>query len=66
MLILTREKNETILFPVGDDVVEVMVVDFRSNRVRLGIKAPEHIPVHRREVWEAIQRGESPKGKGAA
>jgi carbon storage regulator len=40
---------------IGDDV-EVTVVDIRGDKVRLGITAPNHIPVHRKEVYEAIQR----------
>jgi carbon storage regulator len=40
---------------VGKDVT-VIVVDIRGDRVRLGIEAPGEIPVHRREVFEAIQR----------
>jgi carbon storage regulator len=40
---------------IGDDVV-VTIVDIRGDKVRLGIDAPQDIPVHRREVYEAIQR----------
>ena len=40
---------------VGEDV-EVMIVDVRGDKVRLGITAPRSIPVHRKEVYEAIQR----------
>ena len=53
MLVLSRQKNESIM--VGDNV-EVVIVDVRGNRVRLGISAPKHIPVHRREIYEAIHR----------
>jgi carbon storage regulator len=40
---------------IGDDVV-VTIVDIRGDKVRLGIDAPQSIPVHRQEVYEAIQR----------
>lgn len=53
MLVLSRQRDETIM--IGDDV-EITVVDIRGDKVRLGITAPTHIPVHRKEVYEAIQR----------
>jgi carbon storage regulator len=53
MLVLSRQKDETIM--IGDDI-EITVVDIRGDKVRLGITAPPHIPVHRKEVYEAIQR----------
>ena len=40
---------------IGDEV-EVTIVDVRGDKVRLGITAPKSIPVHRKEVYEAIQR----------
>ena len=40
---------------VGDDV-EITIVDVRGDKVRLGITAPRSISVHRKEVYEAIQR----------
>jgi carbon storage regulator len=39
------------------DGIEVKVVDVQPDRVRLGITAPRHVPVHRKEVYLAIQRG---------
>ncbi|MEE2781483.1 MAG: carbon storage regulator CsrA [Planctomycetota bacterium] len=53
MLVLSRQRDESIM--IGDDVV-VTIVDVRGDRVRLGIEAPSEIPVHRREVYEAIHR----------
>jgi len=53
MLVLSRQRDESIM--IGDDVV-VTIVDIRGDKVRLGIDAPGEIPVHRREVYEAIQR----------
>ena len=53
MLVLSRQKDESII--IGDDV-EVIIVDVRGDKVRLGINAPREISVHRKEVYEAIQR----------
>lgn len=53
MLVLSRQRDESII--IGDNVV-VTVVDVRGDKVRLGIEAPVEISVHRREVYEAIQR----------
>ena len=58
MLVLSRQKDESIM--VGDDV-EITIVDVRGDKVRLGITAPKEIPVHRREVYEAIQREKGEK-----
>ncbi len=51
MLVLSRKKNEKIR--IGDDI-EVMIVEMRGDKVRLGIVAPREIPVHREEVYQAI------------
>ncbi len=53
MLVLSRQRDETIM--IGDDI-ELTVVDIRGDKVRLGIKAPPHIAVHRKEVYDAINR----------
>ena len=53
MLVLSRQRDETIM--IGDNI-EITVVDIRGDKVRLGITAPNTIPVHRKEVYEAIQR----------
>jgi carbon storage regulator len=53
MLVLSRQRDESIM--IGDNIV-VTIVDIRGDKVRLGINAPSEIPVHRQEVYEAIQR----------
>ena len=58
MLVLSRKKNEKFL--VGDDV-EVVVVEIRGDKVRLGIDAPKDVPVHRREVYDAMNKNGAPK-----
>jgi len=45
---------------IGDDV-EIIIVDVRGDKVRLGITAPKSIPVHRREIYDAIQREKTDK-----
>lgn len=51
MLVLSRKKNESIV--INDDIT-IVVVEIRGDKVRLGIEAPMHVPVHRREVYDAI------------
>jgi carbon storage regulator len=53
MLVLSRQRDESII--IGDNV-QVTIVDIRGDKVRLGIVAPAEIPVHRKEVYDAIQR----------
>lgn len=53
MLVLSRHRDESII--IGDNIV-ITVVDVRGDKVRIGIDAPTEIPVHRQEVYEAIQR----------
>ncbi len=53
MLVLSRQRDETIM--IGDEI-ELTVVDIRGDKVRLGIKAPARVAVHRKEVYDAIKR----------
>ena len=53
MLVLSRQKNETIM--IGD-TIEITIVDVKGDKVRVGINAPIEIPVHRKEVYDAIKR----------
>jgi cytosine deaminase len=53
MLVLSRQKDQSIM--IGDDI-GVTIVDIRGDKVRLGVTAPKHVSVHRREVYEAILR----------
>ncbi len=52
MLVLSRQRDETIM--IGDDV-ELTIVDIRGDKVRIGIKAPATVSVHRKEVYDAIR-----------
>ena len=58
MLVLSRQRDESIM--IGDDV-EIIIVDVRGDKVRLGITAPKSIAVHRREIYDAIQREKNEK-----
>jgi carbon storage regulator len=53
MLVLARKRDQSIM--IGDDV-EIVVVEVHRDQVKLGITAPRHIAVHRKEVYEEIQR----------
>jgi carbon storage regulator len=51
-------RDEVIM--IGDDI-EITIVDIRGDKVRLGITAKPDIPVHRKEVYDAIQREKHPQ-----
>lgn len=55
MLVLSRKKNESIV--INNDIT-VVVVEIRGDKVRLGVEAPKEVPVHRREVYDAIKRSQ--------
>jgi carbon storage regulator len=62
MLVLSRKKNESIV--INDDIT-IVVVEIRGDKVRLGVEAPKEVPVHRREVFDAIRRNEASVNKKA-
>jgi carbon storage regulator len=62
MLILTRRVGETVI--IGNDV-DVTVLGVKGNQVRLGVKAPRDVTVHREEIYQRICR-EQQNGNGAA
>lgn len=53
MLVLSRKTNQSIV--INDDIT-IVVVEIRGDKVRLGVEAPKEVPVHRREVLDAIHR----------
>ena len=59
MLVLSRKKNESIV--INNDIT-IVVVEIRGDKVRLGVEAPKEVPVHRREVYDAIHRANSAGG----
>lgn len=53
MLVLTRRKKEEIL--IGEDI-RIVVTEIRGDKVRIAIDAPKNIAVHRREIYDLIQK----------
>ena len=58
MLILTRRVGETLV--VGDDIT-ITVLGVKGNQVRIGIKAPQDVTVHREEIYERIKQEQNQK-----
>jgi carbon storage regulator len=66
MLILTRRVGESVV--IGEDV-SITVLGVKGNQVRIGVKAPKSVSVHREEIFERIKRendGEGEKVSAAA
>ncbi len=53
MLILTRRIGEVLVI---DDEIKVHILGIKGNQVRIGIDAPEDIPVHREEIYKQIEQ----------
>lgn len=51
MLVLTRKKNESIV--INDDI-EITIVDIQNDQIRIGIKAPKNVTIHRKEIYLQI------------
>lgn len=63
MLVLSRKKNESIV--INNDIT-IVVVEIRGDKVRLGVEAPKEVPVHRREVYDAIKRHEASRSEDSS
>lgn len=63
MLVLTRKSNQSIM--IGDDI-EVSVLSVMGDKVRIGIQAPQDIPVFRTEIYLEIHREQDPRGQADA
>lgn len=55
MLVVSRRPGEKIM--IGHEIV-VTLLEIRGDKVRIGIEAPDVVPVHRQEVWASIQQEE--------
>lgn len=55
MLVLTRKQNESII--IGEEI-EVKITRINGNEVRVGISAPRHIPVYRKEIGAFFKNNE--------
>lgn len=62
MLVLTRRLAETVM--IGDEI-SVTILGIKGNQVRIGIQAPEHIGVHRDEIYQRIAESRSQEPEGA-
>ncbi|MCW2613096.1 MAG: csrA [Frankiales bacterium] len=51
MLVLTRRTSQSM---IGEDVV-ITILDIRGDQVRIGVSAPRHVDVHRKEVYRDLQ-----------
>ncbi len=60
MLILTRNKSQTIVI---DDNIKITILGVSGMQVRIGIEAPDHITVHRQEIWHRIRDEKDGQGK---
>lgn len=54
MLVLTRYPDQKII--LGDGEVEIMVISVSGAKVRLGIKAPTSLSIHREEIFKSIKK----------
>lgn len=52
MLALSRKQNESII--IGNDI-EVTILDVKSDQVKIGINAPKHVGIYRKEIYLQIQ-----------
>lgn len=58
MLVLSRKPNEVLTLETSDGLITVTVTELLANRVKLGVEAPRNVSIHRKEVYDAIKRGE--------
>lgn len=52
MLVLTRKPDQSIMIGAN---IEVMILEVRGEQVRVGIRAPREVAIHRKEVFDQIR-----------
>ncbi len=65
MLVLSRQRDQEIVITAGNEEIVVTLVEIRGQKARIGVSARRQVAVHRREIHEAIKRGEKPVAAGA-
>ena len=63
MLVLSRRPGEIVIVDTPGGRIEIMLIEMRGDKAKLGIKAPSEYPVHRLEVADAIEREEKQNGR---
>lgn len=58
MLVLSRHRNEKIIITCGGINIDIIIVDIRGDKVRVGIQAPNEVSIHREEVYDKIKQKE--------
>ncbi len=53
MLVLTRKQNQSIII---NDEIELIVIEIGADSIKLGVKAPKDIIIHRKEIYEKIKK----------
>ncbi len=63
MLVMSRKKSEVIV--VGNSAaasgIRIVVLEIQGGQVKLGIEAPDYVPVHRLEVWQQANPAQNPR-----
>lgn len=52
MLILSRKCGESIVIPAHR--IEIVVTEIAGDKVRIGVRAPDHVDIYRHEIWQEI------------
>ena len=67
MLVLSRKRHESVVINVNGTIIEVVAIELKNDRVRIGFEAPREVAIHRKEIFLEMQRekerGETRKEK---
>lgn len=56
MLVLSRKKEESIIVTAGGERIEIVIVDIRGDKARIGVEASQYVTINRKEVQDAIDK----------